>query len=444
MNRSISSRRKLGAITTAAVLGVTLLAACGGGASVTGGGNGGTGTKNFTYWSMFSQDEPEAKVLKKEIAAFETESGVKVNVQWQGRDVLQKVTAALNTNDVPDLVDQADNALKGLLAKNGQALDLSAVYQMPIPGEAGKTIADVIPAKYDPFTKYNGKYFMVPVTAQGYAMWYDGAKLPAVTKNPPKTWDAFVSLLGQLKAKGDSPLALDASTSYYNEYWIATALVRTLGPDGLHKLVQDKTGNGWRDPRVAQAVDAMAALVQKHYFVAGYDSSQWPAVQKEWAQGNADFLYLGGWIPNETATYAKPGLDYRSFNFPQMASGGDYSVPVALNGFAIPSKAKNAPAAEKFIAYFYNKSRLGLLSSEAHNLTPRPDIAAPPQLVDLQKLLINQKFSSINDQVPADYPDFDTKVLQAMSTKLMTGQVTASQFISGMASQQAQYWKLNG
>jgi ABC-type glycerol-3-phosphate transport system substrate-binding protein len=429
------------AVTLATVLTVSsagLLAGCGASSE------GGDGAKQLTYWSEFTKDEPEAKVLLKTIQSFEKDTGVKVKVQWQGRDVLQKVTAALNTNDVPDIVDQADNALKGLLVKNGQARDLTDLYETEIPGEQGKTIRDVIPDKYDQFTTYEGKQYMAPVSVQAYAMWYDGKKLPEVAKQAPKTWAEFETVLKQLKAKGDNPLALDNSSASYNEYWIATAIVRALGPGALHEIVEDKTGESWKKPEVEKAAEAIASLAENDYFQPGYDSSKWPAMQKEWAQGNSDLLFLGGWVPNETATYAKPGFEYRAFNFPSLVEGGDTSVPVALNAFVILKKAKNGAAAEKFISYFYNKDRFSLMSSEARQQTPRPDIEVPAQLADIKAMLAEGTLSSINDGVPADFPDFDTKNFQPMSTKLMSGQVSAKEFVTEMAAQQKQYWKLNG
>ena len=105
------------------------------------------GEKSLTYWSMWTETEPQAQVLKTSLDAFQKDTGVKVNVQWQGRKVLDKVTAGLLSNDVPDLVDQAYDGLGTALAKTNQLEDLAPVLKESIPGEDGKTVGDVIPAK---------------------------------------------------------------------------------------------------------------------------------------------------------------------------------------------------------------------------------------------------------------------------------------------------------
>lgn len=444
--------RRIVVAVAAIVISTVTLAACSSAPSSTESNSAGadnsqsgqSGSTSLVYWSMFTKDEPEAKVLGEIIKSFEADKGIKVDVQWQGRDVLQKVTTALTAGDVPDLTDQSDFLIRGLLAKNNATRNLDKLYATPLDGEAGKTLADVIPSKYDKFTTVDGHHVMVPLTVQPYVVWYDGARLPDVVSGPPGTWDDFTSLVSALKQKGDSPLALDADVSDYDRAWVATAITRATGAGGLEKAVADKSGAAWDAPEIKDAIGKLAALVADHDFIAGYNSSKWPAIQTDWAQGKADFLFLGGWVPNESKPYAREGMEYHSFNFPIFGKSGDASVPVALNAFTILDKAKHPDAAEAFISYLYSKDRVSKITSEANNLTPRTDVDAPPALTDMKNLIAKNDLMSVNDNVPALYPQFDTTVLQPESAKLMSGQIDANTFISDMKTQQAQYWKLNG
>lgn len=405
------------------------------------GSAGSSNSKELTYWSLWQRKEPQAKVLQAAIKSFEKDTGIHVNVQWQGRDNITKLLAALHGGNVPDLVDQQYFSLKGALVDNGQFTDLTSAYDMKVPGE-GHTVRDVIPAKYDRFTTAGDKQFMVPYEVIGYTVWLNGKSLPKVVQDPPKTWQQFTDLLAERKAAGRDPLALDGDIAGYAQYWLASALVRTLGPGGLHKLVADKDGSGWSDPKVRDAVASIASLAQKDYFMPGYTSSKWPAIQNKWAQGKADFLFMGSWAPTETSTVASQGFEYRSFNFPAM--GEDATVPASVIGFAVPKPAEHADAAEKFIAYFLNKDRLSPIATKAANLTPRTDIGVPKQLTDVKRLIEANGVSEIDDGIQGDFSDYNTKVFQPLSSKVLAGDMTADQFIDKIKSGQKSYWENNG
>ncbi len=92
---------------------------------------------------------------------FTKQTGIKVDIQWQGRDVLTKLTPTLRTGSPADLVDESVNSL-GELVSLGQDTDLTPLYNTKVTGET-QTIGQVIPAKYQQYLQdKNGKPFMVP------------------------------------------------------------------------------------------------------------------------------------------------------------------------------------------------------------------------------------------------------------------------------------------
>ena len=55
---------------------------------------------NLVYWSMWNETEPQAMVLKKAIADFEDKNpGVKVDVQWNGREIRKTLQPALDAGN---------------------------------------------------------------------------------------------------------------------------------------------------------------------------------------------------------------------------------------------------------------------------------------------------------------------------------------------------------
>ncbi|MFK4728358.1 ABC transporter substrate-binding protein [Agromyces mediolanus] len=436
MKRSLA----YGAATAAALS--LLLAGCS--ASPSSDGASGSDATELTYWSMLTVDEPEVPILTAVFEEFEAETGITVNVQWQGRDVLQKVMAGMTTGNVPDLTDQDNNRLQGLLANNGAARDLSGLYERTVEGE-DLTIGELIGDKYDPLTKdADGKYFMLPFTLQPYVWWYNGANVPSLTEAAPSDWAGMNAMLAELKADGRAPIALDADHTDYDRAMVATAIVRAIGPGKLLETVEDPTGEAWDTPEMREAVDLFVDWAEQGFYAKGYDSSKWPAIQTEWAQNKADLLFLGGWTPNETRGYAADDMEYRAFNFPAVEEGGDTTVPVALNGFAIPTKAKNPEAAERFLAFLYAKDPMSKLTNDTLSLTVRSDIPVPADLQDIRDIVDQNAISGVNDQVPAVVPNFDTTVFQPATQALVTGRLTTDEFIEKMRTEQKQYWELNG
>ncbi len=437
----MSIRGALGA-RISAVLAVLVLAAgvaaCGSSSS----GNGGTGSKEFTFWSFWTKDEPVAKVLQSAIASFQKDTGVQVHVQWQGRDSMTKVKAALNTDNVPDLVDQGFPTIKAGLGLSGQALDLSSVYKMAIPGEPGKTVRDVVPTSYDSLDTAAGKKIVVPYYVSAQTWWVSGKAYPQVADNPPTTWAELSADFAKVKSQGQNPLAQDTDILGYDGTLVYAALERALGPGNLHKLAASHDGSGWSAPKVAQALQAISALASSKDYIPGYDSSKYPAMEKDWAHGKAAFLYMGSWVPYYDGPDAAKDFDLRTFNFPTLV-GTDHSVPAETFGFAIPTKAKNGPAADKFIAYLMGRKWLTQMSTKAQILTPRPDITVPPVLRDLQNLMKSNPLYPVDDGVSADFPDLD-KQFQPLARDLITGKLSAAEFAGKAKAAQAQYWKLNG
>ena len=59
----------------------------------------------LTYWSMWSSGEPQALVIEEAAAAFEAETGAKVNIEWKGRDIKTLLSAALEAGEKIDVFD---------------------------------------------------------------------------------------------------------------------------------------------------------------------------------------------------------------------------------------------------------------------------------------------------------------------------------------------------
>lgn len=397
-------------------------------------------TQPITYWSMYNKGEAQQKVIAEAISAFEKKTGITVDVQWMGRTNTQKLIPALNTNNVPDIIDGSYANLYASLAATGQALDLTRAYNTKVNGD--KTVKDVIPAKYlkgADLDNKDGQPWMLPYSLTTEAFWFNPAKYPQLVTDPPKTWSAFTALLKKYKAKGITPIAADGDISGYDEAYFVDALLGEEGPGAFKKLASEKNGAGWDSPAVLKAATMVYDLAKGGDFISGYDASKWPAQEEKWANNQAALIFNGSWIPTETGPFAAKGFQYDSFPFPSI-DPKDNSVRADYIGFAIPKKAKNHAEAEEFAAFMLNLKNQDALGTQAEILPMRADAQTAPVLASV-KTMVDQatSYHQANDGV--DFPGYEQKVFGTPDTALFFGQITPKKFVQEMKANQIAYWK---
>jgi raffinose/stachyose/melibiose transport system substrate-binding protein len=411
-------------------------------------------SKTFSYWSMWKEDEPQAAVIKEALAKYKAATGVTVTVQWHGRAVLDDVAAALKVGKpVPDLSDGSVNTILGAASNGVGIADLSGLYQQPVPGE-NQHLADVVPDKYTPLLSDSaGSIVMVPYEVASEVVFFDKSKYPQLSTNPPRTWDEFTDLLKQIKAKGQVPLALDPSGGNA-AYWLEWMFERELGPAQFKRTAEERDTTGlardsrWDDARLVDGAQKIETLVKGGYFAPGWNTEDTSAAsthskdqQNAWAAGKAALILGGTWVPSET----KRTDDVDSFVFPSMPDQGglrsDNSAGVNFFGFAVPKAGKNSDAAEKFVLYFMAKDQLSKISSEAGNMTPRTDIAAPGVLSSVQTALTDRTVFPDQDALMSDDSKWYTAVFQPDAVALMTGRIGGEAFINKLKSDSAAFWE---
>ncbi|MFJ2744616.1 ABC transporter substrate-binding protein [Streptomyces sp. NPDC087440] len=427
------------ALVAVAALALTL-SACGGASSA----GGGEDSKEFTYWSMYKEDEPRAKVIKDAVAAFTQETGIKVELVFQGREVLNKLQPTLvGGNVAADLVDQSQFKIRDTLAATGNARDLSGVLDAKVTGES-KTVGETVPKAYQDLVKdKEGQTYLIPTNVQTWQVFYNKKQLPDVAANPPKTFDEFIALLDKRKAAGKAPLALDGDILAYVDQWVSTLMIRELGAGNWKKVLEDKSGAGFDKPEVLKAAQNAEKIGKGTYFVDGWDASKFPAIQQKWAQNKADFLYMGTWGPSETGEIAGKDFEYGSFPFPKTAAGHD-SEQASLYGYGIPKKAKNGVAAEKFIQFFLGKKWMDRLATEEKSITVRADVPAVKDLQGPQKALQGAGSIHVSQDGVEGMSDWETKITQPLSKKLISGQISAADYVAELKKSTVNWWKANG
>jgi maltose-binding protein MalE len=435
--RSRASRFAVVGVAAALVLGLT--SACGK-SSTSGSSSSAPGSQELTYWSMWKQGEPQQIALAASIKQFTDATGIKVTVQWQGRDVLTKLQPTLATHPAADLFDRNLAQVKSLMIPAGTATDLSEVLGMKVTGE-DKTVGDVVPPEYRKLGQAGGKQVILPYQLVAASIWYDAARFPDLATHAPATWDAFQKLLDDRKAAGDTPLAQDGDIGDYNAYWYTSRVVGKLGPGSFSKAAGDKTGATWDQPGYLEAAQQIEKLAKGGYFAAGYDSSKFPALQQKWANDKADYIVMGSWLPSEIKKYAAPGLTPRSFPIPGESAASP--VPSSVYGWVIPAKAAHKSAAEKLVAFLFGRQQMQAFADSTSTLSARPDVAPQPAVADAAAAMKANGTYEAQDAANEDYADWWTKVFKPLDDKLITGKIGAADFVAQLKAGSVDYWARN-
>ena len=422
------SRTIAGALT----VGALALAGCSGG--------GGDGGDSITYWSQWEQGEPQAEILQAAIEDFTDETGIEVEVEWQGRQIMQKVQPLLRSGDVPDVVDASSNDIRATLVRADQARDLSELFDAEVPGE-GATVSEVL-GDYDELItdeSMDGP-FMLPTILMAQSVFYDGN---AHDLGQPADWSEFMTMLEDLKAeRGSGPIALDGDIGSYGAVWTSAALIHELGAGGFNTIAADESGQAWDDDGVRAALGRIAELGAGQYWADGSFGSRFPQVQEQWAAGEADLLFMGSWAPQETSTSTTENFQYRQLGFP--AAGNGEFIQSDVSGFAVLAGSDNPDQAEQLLAHFVQTDVMQALADDAAQLVTRPDVDPPETLADTAELVQTRTAVRFYDGVDGDYPGYPAEVFEPVNLQLLRGEIDVDQAIEVLTTAQQSYWAKQG
>ena len=291
----------------------------------------------LTYWSMWSAGEPQALVIEEAAAAFEAETGAKVNIEWKGRDIKTLLSAALESGENIDVFDDDYTRI-------GQVY---APYTYDLTEMAAAAGYDKI--GYACFNNQTIEWagFLNSIVEQPNigGIFYDKAAFAAAgIEAVPTTWAEFLTVCGKLKEAGIAPLALDSAYADFNVYH---QLVRHLGEDTIKEL---SANGGW-----AANADAVAAAQEIVDFVnAGYLAEgapdQYPNSQTKIGLGTAAMIVCADYVCAEVNN-AVGEVDWGFFAFPEVENCADTSSYAGANSMAIASYSQNPQAAFDFILF---------------------------------------------------------------------------------------------
>ena len=395
------------------------------------------GGDKLVYWAMWSEDEPQAKVIKEAISKYEKDTGVKVDVQFKGRTGQREgLEPALSAKQQIDLFDEDVNRVNGSWGK--YLLDLEDMAKDYESEHGNETLFKIARNAYGQTHDGDDTLHSIPYQPSIFVFFYNKTLFTkAGIESVPTTWEELDAACAKLKEAGITPITADDA---YLTSFIGYHLARYIGQDGVKALVTGEEYNGesvtWDDEKVKAAAESFADFAKKGYFSKNIATNKYPAGQnQEFAPGDAAIVICGSWLPNEAKDSVAEDLEWGYFNYPSVPDGKDDNTAnnIANQVLAINKDSKMADEAFQLIEYIttgeYDKKMtedaLCIPTDKANSDAWPTELAGVKEAFDATTTFYDWAagVESNNDITP---------VLQENTQKLASGKLDAAGFIKAM------------
>lgn len=290
----------------------------------------------LTMWSMWTSEEAQALVIKEAAAAFEEQTGAKINIEWKGREINNILTAALEAGEKFDIFEDDYRRI----AQNYNKF----TYDLTDMAKAIDYDSYSYPCLNNQVIEWAGNLNSIVEQPQVGGVFYDkDAFTAAGVTEEPGTWAEFMDACQKIKDSGVGPLALDSA---YSDFTFYQHLVHQLGEEKLTELAAN---GGWSDSNAVKAAQAVIDLVNAGYLVDGAPD-EFPSSQNKVGFGQAAMVVCANYVTAEVNKATGTEVNWGLFNYPAVDEGTDNAAAYAgANSLAITSYSENAQAAFDFI-----------------------------------------------------------------------------------------------
>ena len=289
---------------------------------------------------MWNSTEGQAKVIQEAADAYYEATGVKINIEWKGRDVKTLIGPAL---DAGEKIDFFDTDYMNNAQQNGKYLaDLTEM------AEAADYESHALPVLVENVKSWSdGKLTVIPYQPYTTGVWYNKAMFEnAGIEAEPKTWEEFLDVCEKLKASGVNAITCNSSdlTLLYG-YQFARYV-------GQEKVVETLNEATWSSvPEAKQAADEIRTLFDKGY-MSENAPAQWPEGQNELGFDESAMILQASWVPNEIVQNTMNNeIQWGFFPWPSVTGGvdGPEAAMIGAQGFGIVDKSENKQEAVDFL-----------------------------------------------------------------------------------------------
>lgn len=310
------------------------------------GSTGSAAPGGIRIWSWFAPIEP---YLKTAAAAFEKETGTKVQVQtWSFPNYQPALQAAFQADDEGDIFAPGTLAIQ--LAAAGRVVDLSKAFD--------KTFIDGFYPATTAMGQYKGGQYSLPFGAQMFGMFYNKPFFESNNFTLPETWDDMIALAPEIRAKGMNPVSLFGNDgSALADFWLPLVTQLTDDPQFILDLDSHQGKTTWDCDQVIGALTKLKQLIDAGVFDPGVLAVDQDAAYASYYSGRSAMLFSQSGALNPLKKAAPP--DFIAHNLavtkvPAWKSGArHWTANQGGQSWQVSTKSPNQKAAIKFLQYIY-------------------------------------------------------------------------------------------
>ena len=311
-------------------------------------GNSGEG-KTITMWSMWSSGEPQANVIEEAAAAYEAETGVKVNIEFKGRDVNKVLTASLEAKEAIDIIEDDYQRIANTYPNILDLTDMAKAVNYDSWSYAclnNQVIEWTTERDDEGNVTKEGYLNSIVEQPQVGGVFYDKDAFEAAgVAAEPKTWAEFLDACQKIKDSGVGPIAQDSA---YANFAFYHQLVRYLGEDKITELA---TNGGWSGTAAEQAAQDIIDL-RNEGFLADGAPDEFPSSQNKIGFGQAAMIVCANYVTAEVNQNTGTEVNWGLFNYPAVDGGVENSAAYAgANSLAVTEYSENPQEAFDFIIF---------------------------------------------------------------------------------------------
>ena len=388
---------------------------------------GGSGA-HLVYWSMWNEAEPQGQAISRAAEAFTEETGIQLEINFNGRDIRMTLQPALDAGETIDIFDEDIDRVNTVWGNYLLNLDqyvtktYSTTGGQPFNAVVNNTLMNLVKQigggsvktiPYQPFvftTMYNKDIFN-----------------QAGITTLPKTWDEFLAVCAKLKAINIPAITVDDA---YMACLVGYTLDRLIGMDATMKMVTNKD---FSSPAVLRFGQLWENMARNGYVHPNAAANVWPAGQvNEFAQGRTAMYLNGTWLPNEIKGNA-PNFNWGSFAFPAIDAAGDGIEANNYGGqcFGINKNTKYPEEAFQWIVWMTTGQWDEELARESLGIPMGNNSRWPQQLAEA-KAVVDATTTRLPWAVGMqDDGDINAKIVENFA-RLIKGDYNAQQFADAM------------
>ncbi|MDR3160240.1 MAG: extracellular solute-binding protein [Spirochaetaceae bacterium] len=386
------------------------------------------GAAKLVYWSMWNESEPQGQVIARAAEAFTKETGIEVDINFNGRDIRKTLQPALDAGEVIDLFDEDIERVTNTWGS--YLLPLDGYVGQSYPTTGGQPFGSVVNQTLLDLARQlgGGSIKNIPYQPSAFVTMYNKDLFnQAGISAPPTTWNEMLDACAKLKAAGITGITVDDA---YMACLFGYTMDRMIGMDATLAMALN---NDFTGPQVLAFGELWATMARNGYISPKAASNIYPAGQVEEIATGRVAMYLNGtWLPNEIKGN-NPNMNWGAFAWPAIGNGdGINANNFGAQSFGVNKNSKYPDEAFRFIVHLTTGEWDATLAEESIGIPMGNSSIWPAALAEAKAVVDSTTLRLPWAVGMEDNPDINAKIKENFA-RLIQGSLNAAQFAAAMA-----------